>query len=140
MSCSLYISATAASSASSFLPKGHSSTPSRSPSPTLAQSIMDLAAMSANDDVSSWVCFDDYPSPTTPADELLSPSFFASSAATTGAAMLDASTSILCKDDDTLGDLSFDWPHKVDSLSTDPDFSCAGMFDSTAFQMYDSIL
>ncbi|KAK7206623.1 hypothetical protein BZA70DRAFT_274716 [Myxozyma melibiosi] len=92
---------------------------------------MDLLAMSSNGDVSSWVSFDDQSSPITPSDEFLSPSFFASSAALTGASLLDASTSILCKDDDTLNDLSFDWPHKSVSLSADSDFSGMNLLDNS---------
>ncbi|KAJ8103024.1 hypothetical protein POJ06DRAFT_288146 [Lipomyces tetrasporus] len=102
---------------------------------------MDVLSMTpASDDVSSWVCFDDYPSPITPAEDLVSPSFFGSSLAASNS-LLDGSASVLCNDDahsNTVHplDLSFDWPSKANLTFADDDLNNGFMLnDSQSFQM-----
>ncbi|KAK9390657.1 hypothetical protein V1515DRAFT_528879 [Lipomyces mesembrius] len=101
---------------------------------------MDVISMTpASDDVSSWVCFDDYPSPTTPAEDLVNPSFFGSSLSTN--VLLDGSTSILCADDADSKtvhplDLSFDWQSKANLSFQDDDLSNGFILnDSQSCQM-----
>ncbi|KAK9324754.1 hypothetical protein V1517DRAFT_316209 [Lipomyces orientalis] len=102
---------------------------------------MDVLSMTpASEDVSSWVCFDDYPSPITPAEELVSPSFFGSSLAASNA-LLDGSASVLCNDDADSNtvhplDISFDWPSKANLTFPDDDLNNGFMLnDSQPFQM-----
>ncbi|KAK9367267.1 hypothetical protein V1509DRAFT_640978 [Lipomyces kononenkoae] len=85
-----------------------------------------LSVTPATDDVSSWVSFDDYPSPTTPADDFINPSFFGSSLSTNS--FLDGSVAVLCTDDSDSKtvhplDLSFDWPSKANLTFPDDDTS-----------------
>ncbi|KAK9315292.1 hypothetical protein V1522DRAFT_376040 [Lipomyces starkeyi] len=102
--------------------------------------MMDVLSMPpASDDVSSWVCFDDYPSPATPAEDLINPSFFSSSLSTNG--LLDGSASILCADDADSKtvhplDLSVDWQSKANLSFQDDDLSNGFILnDSQSLQM-----
>ncbi|KAK9361634.1 hypothetical protein V1504DRAFT_491221 [Lipomyces starkeyi] len=98
---------------------------------------MDVLSMPpASDDVSSWVCFDDYPSPATPAEDLINPSFFSSSLSTNG--LLDGSTSILCADDADSKtvhplDLSVDWQSKANLSFQDDDLSNGFILNDSQF-------
>ncbi|KAK9239814.1 hypothetical protein V1525DRAFT_276795 [Lipomyces kononenkoae] len=99
-----------------------------------------LSVTPAADDVSSWVSFDDYPSPTTPGDDFINPSFFGSSLSTNN--FLDGSVSVLCTDDTTDSktvhplDLSFDWPSKANLTFPDDDGSNGfGLNDSQNLPM-----
>ncbi|KAK9453956.1 hypothetical protein V1511DRAFT_54991 [Dipodascopsis uninucleata] len=92
----------------------------------------------AHDDVSAWICFDDYPSPTTPADDFLNTSVIGSGSASSmnSSSLLDLSNSFSNKFDVDLdiptNHISFDWPSKADISAYDSDLTNYKYGDSHA--------
>ncbi|KAK9477231.1 hypothetical protein V1514DRAFT_334581 [Lipomyces japonicus] len=84
---------------------------------------------SLTDDVSNWVCFDDYPSPSTPADDFINSSIMFSNANSPAAATAASTVlSVNLAYDHASGmefdsvqplDLSFDWPSKIELAAAD---------------------